>query len=204
LNTDECSADDLNDCHRDATCEDTVGSYQCKCKDGYQDWNSELPPGRNCAQINECLDPTRNDCNSDNASVCRSSTSDQVGMCCAYPRSDTSPTPLPTISQQERDCRSAGFKSVGLCIACTFLKLKSEDCESTTSVSLDFEGLTGRIPSELGLLTKLTYLYLYDNKLTGRYSVGAWAIDQALQVLILGQNMLTGRHSIGAWKIDQA
>jgi hypothetical protein len=50
LNTDECSADDLNDCHRHAICEDTIGSYQCKCKDGYQDRNSESPPGRACAR----------------------------------------------------------------------------------------------------------------------------------------------------------
>jgi hypothetical protein len=61
-NEDECIDDGRNDCHRDAICEDTEGSYKCKCKDGFHDVNTTLPPGRVCAQINECLDPTQNDC----------------------------------------------------------------------------------------------------------------------------------------------
>jgi hypothetical protein len=155
LNTDECSADDLNDCHRDATCEDTVGSYQCKCNDGYQDWNSELPPGRVCGQINECLDPALNNCNIE-TQVCLDRPPPKKWECVDP---SPAPTPFPTLSQQELqelDCRSAGFKTVGLCIACTFLKFTSEDCESKTSADLGIKSLNGRIPSEIGLLTKLT------------------------------------------------
>ena len=32
---DECANDSLNDCHDNATCSDTEGSYTCMCKDGY-------------------------------------------------------------------------------------------------------------------------------------------------------------------------
>ena len=61
-NENECQDDGRNDCHRYATCVDTEGSYLCICNDGFHDFNSTLPPGRDCAQTNECLDPTQNDC----------------------------------------------------------------------------------------------------------------------------------------------
>ena len=32
---DECSHDDWNDCNEGATCNNTIGSYKCKCNIGY-------------------------------------------------------------------------------------------------------------------------------------------------------------------------
>ena len=32
---DECEIDDLNNCHENAQCTDTVGSYTCSCNPGY-------------------------------------------------------------------------------------------------------------------------------------------------------------------------
>ena len=35
LDINECADDSLNDCHVNATCTETEGSYTCMCKDGY-------------------------------------------------------------------------------------------------------------------------------------------------------------------------
>ncbi|XP_067047327.1 uromodulin-like isoform X2 [Acropora muricata] len=43
---DECSIE--NECHQNATCNNTKGSYNCTCKDGFEG------DGRNCADIDEC------------------------------------------------------------------------------------------------------------------------------------------------------
>ena len=63
LNENECADGYPNDCHKNAICQDTEGSYTCTCKDGYRDLNPNIKPGTICAQINECLDPSMNDCN---------------------------------------------------------------------------------------------------------------------------------------------
>jgi hypothetical protein len=65
INEDECAVGFPNDCHKDAVCTDTEGSYTCACKEGYQDVNATVKPGTNCSQINECLSPSLNDCNSE-------------------------------------------------------------------------------------------------------------------------------------------
>ena len=33
---DECSDPNSNDCHANAICTNTPGSYECKCDDGYE------------------------------------------------------------------------------------------------------------------------------------------------------------------------
>ena len=71
--------------------------------------------------------------------------------------------PSPTQSQEELNCRSKGFRTVELCIACTFLKFSAQVCEYQTDVDLSLNKLTGSIPSQIGLLTKLTALTLDDN-----------------------------------------
>ena len=32
---DECFNDTLNNCHDNATCTDTVGSFECSCEEGF-------------------------------------------------------------------------------------------------------------------------------------------------------------------------
>ncbi|XP_068704318.1 adhesion G protein-coupled receptor E2-like [Montipora foliosa] len=48
----ECSSE--NECHVNATCANTKGSYNCTCKEGYEG------DGRNCSDIDECL--SENNC----------------------------------------------------------------------------------------------------------------------------------------------
>ena len=45
---DECENEDLNDCHEDASCTNTKGSYSCSCNDGYRGSGTE------CTGIVEC------------------------------------------------------------------------------------------------------------------------------------------------------
>ncbi|XP_074606242.1 uromodulin-like isoform X3 [Acropora palmata] len=52
---DECSS--TNECHLDATCANTKGSYHCTCKDGFEG------DGKNCTDIDECS--LENDCHLD-------------------------------------------------------------------------------------------------------------------------------------------
>jgi hypothetical protein len=47
LDIDECSG--INDCHPDAICTDTMGSYTCECKPGF---NGD---GRSCASREELI-----------------------------------------------------------------------------------------------------------------------------------------------------
>jgi hypothetical protein len=65
INENECAIGYPNDCHRSAICKDTEGSYTCSCKDGYRDLNPNDKPGTVCAQINECVDPSLNNCNNE-------------------------------------------------------------------------------------------------------------------------------------------
>ena len=38
---DECANDDLNNCHEDANCTNTEGSFNCSCNDGYSGSGTE-------------------------------------------------------------------------------------------------------------------------------------------------------------------
>ncbi len=62
------------------------------------------------------------------------------------------------------------FMSVGWgCDEETEVELWGEcyNIETTTELHLQNSGLTGEIPPEIGNLTNLTRLYLYENQLTG-------------------------------------
>lgn len=55
LLTDLTNVTDINECENnpcaaDAECVNTDGSFECRCKDGY-----ELDPIRGCGDVNECL-----------------------------------------------------------------------------------------------------------------------------------------------------
>ena len=50
----ECADDSTNDCHAQATCSNTIGSYTCACKTGF------VGNGTNCVDVNECAKD--NDC----------------------------------------------------------------------------------------------------------------------------------------------
>ncbi|XP_015751579.1 PREDICTED: uncharacterized protein LOC107331498 isoform X2 [Acropora digitifera] len=50
---DECSSA-ANECHQNASCQNTEGSYNCTCKDGFEG------DGKNCTDIDECF--VKNEC----------------------------------------------------------------------------------------------------------------------------------------------
>ena len=142
------------------------------------------------------------------------------------PAPTPSPTPPPSFSPQELECRSKGFTSVGLCIACTFLQIAASQCEFQDDVDISCLTLPGTIPSEIGLLTQVTrlylfyneftgtipselgnminlkYLYLDDNELTGTIPKELGKLDQPTR-LDTQQQQLNRNDSKGAWKLDQ-
>jgi hypothetical protein len=69
-----------------------------------------------------------------------------------------------------------------------------------TTVTLGSNGIKGTIPSDLGLLTALTYFRVTSNALTGKLpaSIGHWT---ALTIFAVNNNALTGTipASIGNW-----
>ena len=54
--------------------------------------------------------------------------------------------------------------------------------------------MRGEIPSELGVLSKLEYLYLWNNQLSGTIPAEIFRLD-SLRVVQLDQNLLTGHLS---------
>jgi len=68
------------------------------------------------------------------------------------------------------------------------------DCDSEgvlTRVYLDYDELTGHLPSEIGLLTHLTYLNFYENNLGGPIPTEIGRLT-SLRSIFLDGNMLTG------------
>ena len=59
---DECLSS-LDDCHLDAFCTNTIGSYNCTCNKGYEG------NGRTCTDVNECVTGTHNCHHQDRKSV---------------------------------------------------------------------------------------------------------------------------------------
>ena len=49
LEMNECSSNSTNNCHVNATCDNTAGGYNCSCMLGF------TGDGRNCTDLNECL-----------------------------------------------------------------------------------------------------------------------------------------------------
>ncbi|XP_071507977.1 hyalin-like [Diadema antillarum] len=52
IDYDECS-NDVDNCHDNATCVNTKGTFTCQCREGYLDLDSRNP-GRSCQDIDEC------------------------------------------------------------------------------------------------------------------------------------------------------
>ena len=77
IDIDECVLE-LDDCHDNATCNNTIGSYTCMCNDGFEGngshciskFNNRITSGTRVLlnflssnqDINECLDSSLNDC----------------------------------------------------------------------------------------------------------------------------------------------
>lgn len=72
---DECSSDDLNDCHEEATCSNIWGSFRCVCNQGLRDPWSDQPQraGRECHSCPEAY------CN--NRGICSYDSGNQVCAC---------------------------------------------------------------------------------------------------------------------------
>uniref|UniRef100_A0A0N5AGG8 EGF-like domain-containing protein n=1 Tax=Syphacia muris TaxID=451379 RepID=A0A0N5AGG8_9BILA len=61
----ECADPKLNDCDPNASCMDSISSYECFCNEGFIDVSSSptTRPGVNCTKlINECSNASLNDC----------------------------------------------------------------------------------------------------------------------------------------------
>jgi Calcium-binding EGF domain len=92
INEDECAPGYPNDCHKNAVCTDTEGSYMCTCKDGYHDVNPTDKPGFVCAQTNECLSPSTHNCDTE-TQVCLDRPPPEKWQCVER---TPAPTPPPT------------------------------------------------------------------------------------------------------------
>ncbi|XP_071489356.1 hyalin-like [Diadema antillarum] len=60
IDYDECS-NDVDNCHDNATCVNTKGTFTCQCREGYLDLDPRNP-GRSCQDIDECASVS--DCHS--------------------------------------------------------------------------------------------------------------------------------------------
>ena len=188
ISENQCANGFPNDCHKNAVCTNTEGGYFCTCKDGYQDLSTNVKPGTVCAQTNECLTPSMNNCNTE-TQVCLDRPPPKKWECVDR---TPAPTPSPTLSPQDLDCQMKGFQSVGLCIACTFLKFTSSDCQFQTQGALPSTGFVGRIPSQIGLLTNLNSLYIVNAECSGTIPTEIGKLIN-LSSLILGNSKLTGK-----------
>ncbi|XP_060596340.1 sushi, von Willebrand factor type A, EGF and pentraxin domain-containing protein 1-like [Ruditapes philippinarum] len=54
-----------NDCHLQAICNNTDGSYKCQCREGFTDNSTNGQHGRDCQDINECADLKKIQCDKD-------------------------------------------------------------------------------------------------------------------------------------------
>ena len=82
---------------------------------------------------------------------------------------------------------------VDICDGLTEVELWGEyyDIESTTGLDLGMHGLTGSMPSEIGCLTNLTYMWLGMNQLTGEIPIEIGNLMNLEQLNLYG-NDLTG------------
>ena len=92
ISENQCANGFPNDCHKNAICTSTEGSYFCTCKDGYQDLNANSKPGTVCAQKNECLTPSMNNCDAE-TQVCIDRPPPKKWECVER---TPAPTPVPT------------------------------------------------------------------------------------------------------------
>ncbi|CAJ1939941.1 unnamed protein product [Cylindrotheca closterium] len=76
--------------------------------------------------------------------------------------------------------------------ACEWSGLDCDGDGILTRVYLDYDELTGHMPSEIGLLTHLTYLNLFQNALTGRIPTEIGKLTSLKAVFFAG-NRLTGQ-----------
>ena len=52
IDVDEC-AESIHDCNGNAVCQNTVGSFECECKDGFSHQDTRIGTTK-CRNVNEC------------------------------------------------------------------------------------------------------------------------------------------------------
>jgi Calcium-binding EGF domain len=122
ISENQCAYGFPNDCHKDAVCTNTEGSYFCTCKDGFHDLYSNVKPGTVCAQTNECLKPSMNNCKNE-TQVCLDRPPPKKWECVER---TPAPTPAPTPDPLNCDIACSGPQE---CVsACASFRAKSCDC----------------------------------------------------------------------------
>ena len=190
LSLNECADPSRNNCHVNADCTDLDVGYTCACKDGYHDAPGSVAPGTKCAETDECLLGVDN-CDPTNE-VCINLRPPAKWNC--VPKTPA-PTPAPTPATAPAPTTNAptpiqGYRTVGLSVACTFLRISVNLCETNQYVYVS-TGIAGTIPSEIGLLTALTYLVIYSLGVTGSIPPEIGNLIN-LQFLQIGFTSLTG------------
>ncbi|XP_066249149.1 uncharacterized protein pwn isoform X2 [Euwallacea similis] len=81
---DECSSPDLHDCHAQADCVNTFGSFKCECRDGFRDpWgDNKHRAGRHCEQCPSSHCNNRGECKYSNGQEICSCTGNYYGTQC--------------------------------------------------------------------------------------------------------------------------
>ncbi|XP_060568367.1 P-selectin-like [Ruditapes philippinarum] len=111
-----------NDCHLQAICNNTDGTFTCQCREGFTDNSTNGQQGRDCQDINECADLKKIQCYKDR-SRCVNYLGGYVCFCHEqFPKRNMDDIDyVPDIplrrASMDKSCNSFGVKVLDLCKA---------------------------------------------------------------------------------------